>query len=248
MANNVAQALSVLVGALSSPAVVVTQASAQAHLTATPSTSSDSNSTSRYGFVFVFTIARVETCFFRERTVVNVLPSYLKRESGSCSSKAKKAKTVQVWDRDVVCLPQSVHNKGRDGGISFPRGDYRNYLGRCGLIGKVRLTSEMTEEMVQSEIRSVFSQAMGGNTQFPFSYLQPTGGGCKSLMMPAVSSCFQWSPQQVARLAGQRGAVYILAESDLRLLNEPNVSLTWYCTAIIMVRICHVFTVPEEMN
>ena len=60
MASNVAQALSVLVGALSSLAVVVTQACTQAHLTATPSTSSDSNSTSRYGFVFVFTIARVE--------------------------------------------------------------------------------------------------------------------------------------------------------------------------------------------
>ena len=154
-------------------------------------------------------------CITFTTSVVNVLHSYLKRKSGSCSSsKAKKAKTVQVWDRDV-CLPQSVRNKGRDGGISFTHGDYRNYLGRCGLIAKVRLTSEMTEEMVQSEIRSVFSQAMGGNTQFPFLYLQPTGGGCKSLMMPAVSSCFQWSPQQVARLAGQRGAVYILAESDL---------------------------------
>ena len=42
------------------------------------------------------------------------------------------------------------------GNISFPRGDYRAFLASCGLIGKLHLTSEMTEEEVAAEIRTVF--------------------------------------------------------------------------------------------
>jgi hypothetical protein len=54
---------------------------------------------------------------------------------------------------------------------------------------------------------------------FPFTFLQPTGGGNKTLTMPSVSSSYQWTAQQVAKLATSRGSVYIMAMDDLYLRN-----------------------------
>ncbi len=48
-------------------------------------------------------------------------------------------------------------------------------------------------------------------------YLQSTGGGAKSLMVPSQSTAFQWTAEQVSRLSGQKGTIYILAEADLIL-------------------------------
>jgi hypothetical protein len=48
-----------------------------------------------------------------------------------------------------------------------------------GLIGKLHLTSDMSVDMVQSEVRSVFKEAMGNNPTFPFTFLQSTGGGVR---------------------------------------------------------------------
>ena len=47
--------------------------------------------------------------------------------------------------------------------------------------------------------------------------LQSTGGGSKLLSIPSVSSTFRWNAQQVARLATQKGAIYILAEAELKV-------------------------------
>ena len=106
-------------------------------------------------------------------------------------------------DRDVFCIPESVRKKSAGGNIRYPWGKYRAELARCGLIGKLHMTSEMTAEEVSAEVHSVFKEPMGNNPNFPFLYLQPTGGGSKSLTVPSQSSSFTWTAQQVARLGGQ---------------------------------------------
>ena len=53
----------------------------------------------------------------------------------------------------------------------------------------------MTDKDVEAEIRSVFRKPMQNNQQFPFVYLQATGGGSNSLMVPSQSSSFKWTPQ-----------------------------------------------------
>jgi hypothetical protein len=81
--------------------------------------------------------------------------------------------------------------------IPYPRGKYRELLGKKGLIGKIRLSSDMTPNEVEGEIRSVFQGVMK-STSFQYTYLQPTGCGSRSLTIPAVSSQFVWTAQQVA--------------------------------------------------
>ena len=158
---------------------------------------------------------------------MHILPSYLRRKGGVASGKnPKKAKTVKTWDRDVFCIPESVRNKSAGGNIRYPRGKYHAELARCGLIGKLHMTSEMTAEEVSAEVRSVFKEPMGNNPDFPFLYLQPTGGGSKSLTVPSQSSSFTWTAQQVARLGGQSGTIYILAQSTLNIPDYIEVTVT----------------------
>ena len=104
--------------------------------------------------------------------------------------------------------------------ISFPQGKYRGYLASSGLIGKLHMTSEMSEEDVASEIRSVFKIPMNDNSDFQFLYFQAAGGGTKALTVPAQSPSFKWTPQQVSRLSGQSGTIYILAQDDLALKDD----------------------------
>lgn len=168
----------------------------------------------------------------RDRSAVHILPSYLKRKAStgkeSCK-KPKKAKTVKTWDRDILCIPESIQSKGAGGNFSFPRGKLRAQLARSGLIGKLRLMSEMTDEEVAAEIRSVFKGPMKSNPEFPFLYLQPTGGGSKMLTIPSLSSSFKWTAQQVARLSGQSGTIYILAQSELTFRDDIEVNcIIWY--------------------
>ena len=66
--------------------------------------------------------------------------------------------------------------------VFYPRKKYRANLGATGLIGK-HLTSDMSVDMVQVEVRSVFKQAMNSNPYFPLTFLQSTGGGCKTLYL-----------------------------------------------------------------
>ncbi len=138
--------------------------------------------------------------------------------TGKGGAKAKKQKTVTTWDRDIVCLPNNSLQE--DKSISYPRGKFRARLGRDGLVGKVHLTSIMSVEEVAMEIRSAFEFAMGGDHSFPFKYLQATGSGVRALSIPSVSSSFQWTAQQVAKLGNQRHTIYILAENDLKLYSQ----------------------------
>ena len=125
-------------------------------------------------------------------SALDLLPSYLKRKSRRSQSggNRKKPNTEKTWDRDIVCIPQSKSNKAKGNTLSFLQGRYRTELGRQGLTGKLHLTSSMTEEQVENEIRSVFKEPMANDPKFPFSFLQSTGGGSKLLSIPSVSSSF----------------------------------------------------------
>lgn len=122
---------------------------------------------------------------------------------------------IKQWDRDVLCLPPRKSGSV----ISFPRGKYRTDLANSGLIGKLHMTSEMDEEDVAREIRSIFKRPMKSKADFRFQYLQATGGCTKFLTVPAQSASFKWTPLQVSRLSGQSGTVYILAQDELDLKN-----------------------------
>ncbi len=74
----------------------------------------------------------------------------------------------------------------------------------------------MNEEDVRVEVRSVFSVAMGHDRMFPFDFLQAAGEGSRSLVIPVQSTNFQWTGPQVARLADQKGTIYIIAKASLQ--------------------------------
>ncbi len=93
----------------------------------------------------------------------------------------------------------------------------RASLGKNDLIGKIRLSSLMTVRDVEIEVQSTFKKAMGNRDDFPFIFLQPTGAGSKSLTIPPVSSSFEWTPQQVAKLGANKQCIYILAQEELTI-------------------------------
>ena len=134
-------------------------------------------------------------------SVERILPFFLKRKGFSKQSVAKRPKVVKTWDRDVLCIPKN--DMTNSSSLSYPRGKYRAKLATYGLIGKLHLSSDMTDDGVATEIRSIFKGSLNNDPNFPFLYLQPTGCGAKSLIIPSRSSTFKWTPSQVARLSGQ---------------------------------------------
>ena len=82
-----------------------------------------------------------------------------------------------------------------------------------GLQGKVNLTSVMTEKEIKSEIRSAFMEAMGNDVSFPFTFLQTSGCGAKTLAAPSLSTSFHWNAQEVSKLG--KACFYILAGKKL---------------------------------
>ena len=113
-----------------------------------------------------------------------------------------------------MCLPFSYakYCSTPNGGISIPR-KKKSVLAAHGLIGKVHLESNWSEDEVYDEIRSVFSEPMSNDSTFPFDILQYTGAGSKSLAVPALSSSFKWTPREVA---GRRGTtIYIVCKKNL---------------------------------
>ena len=102
----------------------------------------------------------------------------------------KKKERIFTYD---LCLPKSY---GKGSSIPVPRS--RNVLASNGLIGKIRVTSEMSESEIFDEIRSVFSQPMNGDPNFRFDVLQSAGGRCKSLVVPSTSESFQWTASAIA--------------------------------------------------
>ena len=65
----------------------------------------------------------------------------------------------------------------------------------------------------------MFSHVMSHDINFPFDFLQAAGEGSKLLIIPAQSTNFRWTGQQVARLAGQKETIYIIAKADMPSLH-----------------------------
>ena len=93
--------------------------------------------------------------FLNRRQALSILPSYLRRNGEERNAKTKKSEVIKTWDRDIVCLPSTF--MGKNNHIPFPRGKSRAYLARNGLVGKLHISSDMNENDVLSEIRSVFN-------------------------------------------------------------------------------------------
>ena len=97
-----------------------------------------------------------------------------------------------------------------NGVMSIPR-KKKDILASFGLVGRLHLESNCCESEVLAEIRSTFSETVPGDAQFKF--LQFTGTGTKSLMIPKISSSYKWTPKEVARRANR--PIYLLLQSDL---------------------------------
>ncbi len=114
-----------------------------------------------------------------------------------------------TFDRDIVCLPKSFVEVG--GLIKIPRKQrVRDFLATNCLLGKIRLTSVMSESDIWKEIRSVFEEPMDGDRLFRFKILQRSGGSSKSLSVPVRSTSFKWTASSVAG-KNPRVPIYILA-------------------------------------
>ena len=94
-----------------------------------------------------------------------------------------KGKTYS-YERDIVHLPSDFENES--GTVKIPHSSAeRDYLASNGLIGKISLSSDMTEREINREIRSVFRVLMGYDTLFDFKILQTTGGKSKHFDDPS---------------------------------------------------------------
>ena len=102
-------------------------------------------------------------------------------------SRSKTKEKVFTYDRDIICLPKLYR---RSSNILIPRS--RTQLAKNGLIGKIRLTSDMTQDDIFDEIWSVFHEPMDGSSTFLFYVLQPAGGHSKSLTIPALSDSYSY--------------------------------------------------------
>ena len=60
----------------------------------------------------------------------------------------------------------------------------------------------------------MFAAAVGDDSTFPLKILLPTSSGTKSLAVPYLSSCYMWTPKEVAGRADN--SIYILAEKNLK--------------------------------
>ena len=85
--------------------------------------------------------------------------------------------------------------------------------------------STMTVAEVENEVQSVFRKPMDDRSDLRFIFLQPTGAGSRTLTLPSVLSSFEWAAQQVAKLASNKQAIYILAWDKLAV-GECKVSCT----------------------
>lgn len=166
--------------------------------------------------------------------------SHLSSGQGGKEKNAKKRKVVS-WDRDIICLPKTTRKGELATVLPYPRKKFRSNLGAWGLIGKIHLNSEMSVDDVENEIRSVFRIPMNNDKKFPFTYLQPTGEGNYSLTVPSVSASYQWTAQQVAKLANSRGCVYIMALDDLDIQDIEDSDVSTINNIILIVDVDKIF-------
>ena len=125
---------------------------------------------------------------------------------------------VFTYDREIVCFPKTF--LGISGLVKIPRRPIvREFLVINNLIGNIRLQSDMSEEMIMAEIRSVFKFPMNDDAFFDFKILQPSGGNSKSLSIRQVSSSYRWTASTIAG-KNAKCPIYILAREDLRLVKK----------------------------
>ena len=133
----------------------------------------------------------------------------------SCHSAKNKKIRAYTYDRDILLLPSCL--KDSRGLVKIPRGEStRELLAANGLVGRICLTSGMTEDDIFSEIRSVFSIPMDGDPHFPIKILQMSGGGSKTLTVPVVSSTYTWTASAVVG-KNAKTPIYVLAEDKLKV-------------------------------
>ena len=120
---------------------------------------------------------------------------------------AAKPSKIVMWDREVVCLPKDLFNS--NGVLPIPRRK-KDIMASFGLVGKLHLESHWTPADVIAEIRTTFNDVMKDDD---FKFLQFTGTGAKSLLIPKVSVSYQWTPKEVADQADR--PVYLLLQKDL---------------------------------
>ena len=141
----------------------------------------------------------------------------------------KQTRNVVMYDRDIVCLPNSFLIDGR---VPIPRN--REELASNGLIGKIRLYSSMNETEIFEEIRSVFRGPMNDNQDFRFTILQPAGGGSKTLIVPALSPTYQYTASAAAG-KNSKMPMYVLALDDLKVISKD---IVFSITKVIATCIC----------
>ncbi len=135
------------------------------------------------------------------------------------------------WDRNIVCLPfcYSKFFGSETNGIPVPR-KKKSILAGHSLIGKIHLESDWSEEVFNELF---FCGPMQNESNFPFDILQLAGSGTKSLVVPALSSSFKWTPKEVA--GRYDSTVYILCKKNImnevcvaNFIQFTSTSLIWF--------------------
>ena len=86
-----------------------------------------------------------------------------------------KPTKIMTWDREIVCLPNCYKDLSVDGIMPIPR-KKKDVLASFGLIGRLHLESDWTDDEVKDEIKSMFHKE---DAPFAFKFLQLTGAGKK---------------------------------------------------------------------
>jgi len=123
---------------------------------------------------------------------------------------SKKNGKVVTWDREIICLPNCCTKFSSNGVLPISR-KKKDVLASFGLVGRLHLESDWSESEVLAEIRSTFHDNLDENTWFKF--LQVTGVGSKSLMIPKLSASYKWTPKEVAGRADR--PIYVLLQDDI---------------------------------
>ena len=140
-----------------------------------------------------------------------MLPSRFLKKFTQKQTASKSSSRLYTYDRDIICLPKECCKSNI---IHIPRN--RECLSKDGLIGRIRLTSDMSEDDIFDEIRSVFRIPMAGADRFSFNVLQSAGGQSKMLVIPALSNSYKWTASALAP-KNVKTPIYILAREPLKV-------------------------------
>jgi len=160
-------------------------------------------------------VLSTHVCFYSCRPGNRSLPSaFLERRAKVAPGRGLKGKAF-TYDRDIICLPN--HYSSQSGIIKIPRrSEDREFLAKNGLIGKIRLSSDMCQREIELEITSVFKEAMKDDILFRFNILQSAGGKSRQLIISSLSPGLEWTASAVAG-KNAKVPIYILALDKLHV-------------------------------